>query len=140
MTVYLDANVIVGAIVDDPFSTRVEAFLTTNKNVLITSNFAILEVASVIGRLFRMKAITRARAEAGFVGLDTWLAASVMRIDVEARDVSAADGVLRQLDLGLRGPDAIHIVVAERHQARLVTFDERMQRAARALGLGLAKI
>jgi predicted nucleic acid-binding protein len=35
----------------------------------------------------------------------------------------------------LRAPDAINIAIAQRCEARLLTFDEKMARSARALGI-----
>ena len=38
----------------------------------------------------------------------------------------------------LRTPDAIHIAIAQRIRATLVTFDQRMSESARALGMAVA--
>jgi predicted nucleic acid-binding protein len=43
-----------------------------------------------------------------------------------------------RLDLTLRTPDAIHIAIARRLDATLVTFDQRMATNARALGMAVA--
>ena len=40
-----------------------------------------------------------------------------------------------RLDLGLRTPDALHIAVAHRIRAPLATFDAKLIRDARKLGL-----
>jgi predicted nucleic acid-binding protein len=53
-------------------------------------------------------------------------------------DIDAANRILRRLDVNLRTPDAIHIVIARRLQATLVTFDRIMAASARALGIGVA--
>jgi predicted nucleic acid-binding protein len=45
---------------------------------------------------------------------------------------------LRRLDLPLKTPDAIHIAIAQRVDATLVTFDWQMAAAARALGTIIA--
>jgi len=47
--------------------------------------------------------------------------------------------VLRRLDLPLRTPDMLHIAIAARLQAKLATFDDRMQSAATKLGLPIAE-
>jgi predicted nucleic acid-binding protein len=49
-------------------------------------------------------------------------------------DVAVATAFLRRLDLTLRAPDAIHIAIAQRVDATLVTFDQGMATAALALG------
>jgi predicted nucleic acid-binding protein len=48
-------------------------------------------------------------------------------------DVTAAAGFLRRLDLTLRTQDALHIAIAQRVGAELLTFDRQMANAARAL-------
>lgn len=49
--------------------------------------------------------------------------------------MKAAEAFLRRLDLTLRAPNALHIAMAQRTGAALVTFDERMAGCARVLGL-----
>jgi uncharacterized protein len=46
--------------------------------------------------------------------------------------------VLRRLDVNLRTPDALHIAIAQRLEATLVTFDWGMAAAARPLGMAVA--
>jgi predicted nucleic acid-binding protein len=44
---------------------------------------------------------------------------------------------LRRLDLTLLTPDALHIAIAARIDATLVTFDRAMATSARALGMAV---
>ena len=70
---------------------------------------------------------------------DAWLARSARRIEITGADVAACESrILRRLDLNLRAPDAIHIAVADRIDATLVTFDRQMADNARALGTAVA--
>jgi len=55
-------------------------------------------------------------------------------------DVAEASSVLRRFDLVIRTPDALHLAMARRVGAELVTFDERMADAARMLGLAVTSI
>lgn len=43
--------------------------------------------------------------------------------------------LLPRTDLGLRGPDALHLAVAKRHGLILYTLDKPLLRAAAALGV-----
>jgi len=63
---------------------------------------------------------------------------SALQIEIIAADIARAATFLRRLDLILRTPDAIHIAIAERIGATLVTFDRQMAAAARALGMAVA--
>ncbi len=60
------------------------------------------------------------------------------RVEISAGDVAVATAFLRRLDLPLRTPDALHIAIAGRIGATLVTFDQRMAISARALGMAVA--
>jgi hypothetical protein len=59
--------------------------------------------------------------------------------EIATEDVVLAEAMLRRLDLNLRAPDAIHIAIARRLGATLMTFDDKMARSAHALGLAVAE-
>lgn len=67
--------------------------------------------------------------------LDDWIAATVPPIEVEGGDVREATALVRQFDLKLRAPDAVHIAICRRVEARLITLDTNLAHAARAVGL-----
>jgi predicted nucleic acid-binding protein len=49
-------------------------------------------------------------------------------------------GFLRRLNLTLRTDDALHIAIAQRVGAELLTFDRPMANAARALGTSVVDL
>jgi uncharacterized protein len=106
--------------------------------VLIVSDFAAAEFASVIARRVRVREITEPIARAAFATLDAWMARATERADTTTADVVVAAGALRRLDLPLRTADALNIAIARRISATLMTFDEKMAASARALGLDVA--
>jgi predicted nucleic acid-binding protein len=134
---YLDTNTIIGLLTADPLSARVSALLRRSAEPMIISDFTAAEFSAVVGRKARTGAITRQHALDALAALDQW-SARISRIDLETGDISRADSFLRRLDLPLQAPDAIHIAIAERLGATLVTFDLRMGSAARTLGLAVA--
>jgi len=85
-----------------------------------------------------MREVTVDDARSDLSAFDSWAARSVQTIEITAADVARATAFLRRLDLTLRTPDALHIVIAERIGATLVTFDQRMADSARALGMAVA--
>jgi uncharacterized protein len=138
VSVYLDASVLVALFTDDPFTARADSFLRANALVLILSDFAAAEFASVIARHVRTRDITRDDARIAFSTFDVWTARATQRVQISAADVTAAEAFLRRLDFSLRTPDAVNIAIAQRIGATLFTFDDRMIKSARAIGTTVA--
>jgi predicted nucleic acid-binding protein len=138
VSLYLDTSFIVAISIPDALSARAEQFLLSSNDVLIVSDFAAAEFASVISRRRRIKTFNVNEARDALNDFDTWLANAGQRTEVEPVDIALADSYLRRLDLTLLAPDAIHIAITERLGAILVTFDRQMATAARALGVPVA--
>lgn len=102
---------------------------------ILVSDFARAEFIAVIGRLYRTGRLNHAMADDILAAFDTWIAGGSIAVTLIGEDVSWTEVALRRFDLGLRAPDALHIALARRLGATLVTSDRRMERAARALGV-----
>lgn len=85
-----------------------------------------------------MRQFATDEARTALSNLDTWVARSAARVEISPGDVAAATTFLRRLDLTLRTPDALHIAIAQRINATLVTFDRQMAASARALGMAVS--
>ena len=133
-SVYLDASVLVPIFVEEPGSTRAEAFVGRAGQVLIVSDFAAAEFASAIARRRRMREVDLPSASAIFAAFDDWSASSLRRIETTSGDISIAERMLRRLDLAIRTPDALNIAIAQRAEATLVTLDQKLAHNARTLG------
>ncbi|MBV9375949.1 MAG: VapC toxin family PIN domain ribonuclease, partial [Alphaproteobacteria bacterium] len=68
---------------------------------------------------------------------DAWRAAATSAADVHAADARLAYIYVRRFDLGLRAPDALHLAIARRLDATLVTLDRRLAIAANQLGVAV---
>jgi len=134
---YLDTNAIIGLLTADPLTPRVSALLRQSAEPLIASDFAAVEFSAVVGRKMRSGSITRQHALDAIAVFDQW-GLRATRVVLDPSDIVRADRFLRRLDLPLPAPDAIHIAIAERVGATLVTFDRQMATAARTLGLTVA--
>ena len=132
---YLDASFLVALLTVEPSSERADRYVRANREGLLVSNLAAAEFASAIARRVRTGEVTVAEAQADLSAFDAWLAQSAEQIDVAPADIAAGAAYLRRLDLTLRTPDAIHIAMAMRLGATLVTFDRRMATPGQALGL-----
>ena len=137
MSVYLDASVLVALFANDSLTERADAYLRAHPSVLIVSDFGAAEFASAFARRVRVQLLTADEARAAFSTFDAWTARETARAQIAAVDIASATAFLRRLDLTLRTPDAIHIAIAQRMDAELLTFDDKMAESARALGVAV---
>jgi hypothetical protein len=135
---YLDASVLVALLTAEPFSELADAFVLANPDPLLVSDFAEAEFASAIARRVRTRESTLFDARKDLSEFDIWIARSAHRVEIGPADVVVATTFLRRLDLTLRTPDALHLAIAQRLGATLVTFDGRMADSARMLGVAVA--
>ena len=135
MSAYLDASVLVALFTGDALTPRATALMGMAPPPFLVSDFAALEFASAIARIVRMRALKRNTAQQALADLDAWVSRSALRVEMSAGDIGAASGFIRRLDLNLRGPDAMHIALAQRLGATLFTLDAKLKTCARKLGL-----
>ena len=136
MSIYLDTSVLIPTLVEETASEAVKAYLVTRKERLI-SDFAAVEVASVLSRLARTGLLSADHAAARLADFDAWRAATSSPAEIHAADARLAYAYVRRFELMLRAPDALHLAIANRLEATLVTLDRRMERAAQELGIAI---
>jgi len=132
---YLDASVIVPLFLPEPRSTEAESIVA--RDDFIVSDLAAAEVSSAVSLAVRINRLPESAARTALATFDAWLAGHALKAETRGEDFSAAIVLIRNFQLGLRTPDALHIVVAKRLGATLATFDARMAEAARGLGVSL---
>lgn len=137
MSVYLDASVLMPTLVQEPATVGVKAYLVSIGHELLVSDFAAAEVASALSRLVRMGLLDGADAAARLGDFEIWRAATASPVDIHAADARLAYALVRRFDLRLRAPDALHLAIARRLDANLVTLDRRLADAAAALGVAV---
>jgi predicted nucleic acid-binding protein len=135
---YLDTSVIVALLIEDRLAERASSFLSRHEPIIFISDFAAAEFSATLGRRIRMRELTKIAAKAAISNFDSWRRDESQIVALAARDVVAADGFLRRLDLTLLAPDALHIAICQRIGAALATFDEKMAASARVLGVDVA--
>jgi predicted nucleic acid-binding protein len=136
MSIYLDTSVLLPTLVNEPASGAVETYLVARQERLI-SDFAAAEVASGLSRLVRTGLLPAAEGAARLADFEVWRAATSSPVEVHAADVRLAYAYVRRFDLMLRAPDALHLAIARRVDATLVTLDRRLERAAQQLGIAV---
>jgi uncharacterized protein len=138
LNLYLDASVLVPTLVAEAATEVVEAYLHAAGQVRLISDFAAAEVGSGLSRLVRMGLLGSAEASARLADFDAWRAGTSAPVEVHPSDVRLAYIYVRRFDLRLRAPDALHLAIARRLDATLVTLDRRLADAAREFGIAVA--
>jgi uncharacterized protein len=138
VSAYLDASVLVPRLVEEPHTAAVDAYLIGNPGELLISDFAAAEVASALSRLVRTRRLATHDAFSALTDFEIWRATSCSSVDVSAADARLAYGYVRRFELMLRAPDALHLAIARRLGATLVTLDDRLADAGRELAVAIA--
>lgn len=133
MILYLDASALLPLVIQETNTSRAHELL--RGNILVISDFALAEFSSGVARRVRLSEINDSGASVVFAALDAWMSNAARRESLTTGDVRVAISLLRRLDLGLRAPDAVNIAITQRCEAQLLTFDEKMARSARSLGI-----
>jgi predicted nucleic acid-binding protein len=134
VALYLDANVIVALLIQEPTSDAVTGLLRRSSEPLLVSEFAAAEVASTMSRLVRMGRMTSEMANFTLADFDDWRAADTLPIEIDDLDIAQAGAFVRRFELKLRTPDALHLAVCLRVGAQLVTRDGGLAEAAQVCG------
>ena len=134
MSVYLDANIVVALFVPDALNTRAVALVAGLSEPIVISDIAALEFASTLARLGRAKELTVKAVHEALFNFDSWRA-SQSNVEVIPADIAMADAYIRRLDVNLHGADAIHVAMAARIGAALLTLDVKMKAKAKKVGV-----
>lgn len=135
MSVYLDTSVLVSIAVADINRDRARSFTVGCREPTILSDFGLLEVASAISRLVRIQRVSPVEARQSIAQFHVWAARAVTEISLEPPDVAFAEAAVVRFDTALKAPDALHVAIAHRIRATLVTFDRKQAEGARRLGI-----
>jgi uncharacterized protein len=137
LSTYVDTSVLLTTLIAEPVTEAVYDCLGANGRELVVSDFAAAELASALSRLVRTALLTDADAPARLADFDAWRTAMSLPVDIAASDARLAYIYASRFDLGLRAPDALHLAIARRLDATLVTLDRRLATAAREMGIAV---
>ena len=122
-------------LVDDAHSAAARDWVRRDASLRLVSDFGWGEFVATLGRKVRGREVSGDEANQLLAAarnyFERWRWAEVVSADVE----TATEFVAR-FDLGLRLPDAIHLAIARRNGATVITTDRRQSDAAAALGIG----
>lgn len=137
MSLYLDASALVAGVVTEAGTPAIDRVLLDAETTLEVSGLAVIEVSSAISRLCRMGVLAEAEANERLAQFDLWLARDANLVQHNEADTYAANDFVRRVAFKLRAPDALHLAICQRREARLVTFDRRLAAGAEALDIAV---
>ena len=137
MNLYLDASVLIPAVIEEPSSAAVRELFRNRPDELSVADFAAAEVASALSRLVRMGRLIATEAAGRLADFDEWRASATEVAEMDAHDCRLANTYVRRFDLKLRAPDALHAAICRRLELQLATLDRRFAAAARALEISV---
>jgi len=138
VSVYLDASVLVPLFALDPFSQRAGVALSKLGDTVLVSDFAAAEYASVINRRVRARDLSPREGRQAFDAFDAWRLSWADAAEIAPQDIAACGLFLRRLDLPLKTPDGLHIAIASRYNAPILSFDRQLLSVAKKLGVPVA--
>ncbi len=137
MRFYLDTSALVPIHVGEASSAMVSDALGALASLPLISNFGVGEFGSVISRYVRMELVSPPVAADILATFDHWLASSADLLRITSEDIARASEIVRQFDLKLRFPDSIHIAICANRALTLITRDQQMAGAAKAMGVNV---
>jgi len=136
--VYLDTSALLPLFVRESSSDQVQAALAAlaNREPAI-SDWVLLEFNSAIAARVRSGSLDRREGSEAIRKCENLADASFVICSIVSDDIAAARVYVEDFPSGLRAADAVHLAVAHRYSASLLTMDRVQARAARRLGISV---
>lgn len=136
--VYLDTSALVPLFVRESTSDKVQSALAglASREPAI-SDWVLLEFNSAIAARVRSGNLGRQQGNEAIRRCENLSDASFVVCMIASEDIAAARVYVEDFPSGLRATDALHLAVAHRLSARLLTMDRVQARAARRLGISV---
>lgn len=136
MSYYIDTSAVVAALVVEPHTPRVMAWLAKQPTgTVFISEWTYPEVASALSLKLRTGGLTVERRAAAQAAWHQLRSASFHTLAVTPDHFAVATGYATQHDLNIRAGDALHLAVVAASGFKLVTLDATMAKAAPLLGI-----
>jgi predicted nucleic acid-binding protein len=131
--VYLDTTAVLPLFLVDAHTSAMQAWAAAEIRAVMLSDFAAAEFAAAISRGVRISRLSATAATALLTLFDRWRLQTEQR-PIGSGDIVACEGLVRDFQLKLSAPDAMHLAIARAESTPLVTLDERLAAASRATG------
>lgn len=125
----------------DAHAERAERWTVAHAHApLVVSHWTAPEVSSALALRVRSGVLTESGRDRALAGWHRMQRDTLRTLAVDTAHFARAAALVDRHALGLRAPDALHLAIAEATGATMVTFDDRLAEACRALGVALSEI
>ncbi len=135
--IYLDTSVLGALFFREPGAVELVSRLETANDVLAVSAWTLTEMASVASIKERTGQTTASGRAAALAAFHRFVAESMTLTEIDPADFRTAAVLLDAPSLTLRAGDALHLAIARRLRAGLLTLDRRQANAAQHYGVPL---
>ncbi|MFN0305271.1 MAG: type II toxin-antitoxin system VapC family toxin [Burkholderiales bacterium] len=140
--IYLDTSFLTPLFRQEAASAKVADYLSRQAaGTLAVSKWVSVEFASLTSRDVRVGMLTSGQGRRLITEFESMIAASLIVLIPDAKDFDLAREYAANFATGLRGPDALHLAVAQNNGVELVaTLDIGMLAAAKKLKIPARRI
>lgn len=136
--IYVDTSVWVALITQEAATDRVETWFASNTEPLVSADWTLTEFHSAIAIKTCKNQITAEQAEKILDLFESLSTGGMTWVPVSHMAYRAAADLIDDFQSGLRGADALHLVVAQELGLQgFATLDRNQSRSALKLGLNL---
>jgi len=134
---YFDTSFVAPLVLPEAASERIEAVMQRmTPGEIAVSHWTRVEFAALVARRVRMRQLAEKLASRAILVFEQLLSESYQVILPGPADFGLATRLLQHYRTGLRSGDALHLAIAQNHNAdRFFTLDVKLIKAARTVGI-----
>lgn len=136
MRLYLDTSIVVSALVTEPASTAVVAWLAERTTTrLAISDWVVTEFSAALSMKLRSRTLDAEARERALAVFGDLLSGELECLSITPESFRLAAAFANRSETGLRSGDAVHLAVAAVYGIKLCTRDRRLAEAGAGLGV-----
>ena len=141
MKIYLDTSFLVALWSNEPMTFAAQKWISGQpaENLSI-SRWCITEFSAAMAGKLQTGSITELERAEALAAFGNAVRRSFSVLDVDQHAFQRAAIFVNQANLQVRSGDALHLAIAAGESLPILTFDLRVQAAAKALGIGVLEV
>ena len=138
--IYIDSSIWIALLTQEASAERLAQWLANEQGKLFTALWTRTELASALGIKARRSEFSQKQVTLLLREFEQWVISGVQLLNIDNRDFANASQVCANVNTKLRSGDALHLMVALRHEAtHVATLDQDMGKNALEMGMQLIK-